>query len=217
MGKLRDSAVSALLLFLLALPGAAGATVSVSPSPSYNGSFTVQWTDSSGGATRAYLARRLNGGAWTKTTVTGTKSKAYSNLAVGSYGYKVQIYLYDAELKRELFEYETPATTVQVWKAVPGVPGTITGPSSNAAGSYALSWTEAPGLPTRYELTENSLLVYSGGSTGASVTGRAPATYTYAVRACNPVGCGPYGTTFAVHVDASLTDGAPDHVLRATS
>lgn len=213
MGNLRVLTVSSLLLSLLAIPRTADATVSVSPSPSYTGSYTVQWTDPSGGATRAYLAASLNGGSWTKSTVTGTSSKAFSNMAVGSYAYKVQIYLYDAELKKELFEYETPATAVQVWKSVPGVPGLITGPSNSASGSYALSWSEAPGLPTRYELTENGALVYSGGSTGASITGKAPATYTYAARACNPVGCGPYGTTFSVHVDVSLTDGAPDHPL----
>lgn len=121
----------------LAAAGQAQASASVSPPVSTNGAFTVAWTDTSGGVVRAYLAQSTNGGAWAKTTVTGTLSKAYTGKAIGTYAYKVQIYLYGLELKKELFDHETNVATVQVTTlTAPGAPGAVTGPERSESGAY---------------------------------------------------------------------------------
>lgn len=72
------------ILGFLALPALASASVSVSTAISYNGAYTVSWTDASGFLTHANLFESVNGGAWVKTTVTGTTSKAYTGKAGGS-------------------------------------------------------------------------------------------------------------------------------------
>ena len=199
------------IVAVLLAPGAALGTVSIAPSPSYDGTYTVSWTDGSGGMTRAYLAESLNGGAWTKTTVTGTTSKAFTGRAVGDYAYKVQIYLYDGELRREIFEYETAPATVSVWKSVPAMPGATAGPASDDDGAYTLSWTKPPGVVTRYEVLENSFRI-SPDPTTTSVTraARAAGNWTYQVRACNALGCGPYNSVFSVLVISNLGTGVPN-------
>lgn len=139
------------LILVLSAPVVASALTSVSPTISTTGAYTVSWTDSSGGAIRAYLQQSFNGGAWAKTTVTGTTSRAYTGKPVGSYAYKLQVYEYDGELRQEIFQYETNVATVQVAAPqAPGVPGAPTGPALSESGAYTVSWTGATGvLPTR--------------------------------------------------------------------
>ncbi len=210
MGRARWLKAWLVLAMALVLPVQARATVSVTPAVSYTGSYTVAWTDASGGARRAYLAVSLNAGAWTKVTVTGATSKAYANQAVGTYTYKLQVYLYDAELKKELFEYETPVATVQVWKSVPAIPGPMAGPSQSGSGSYTLTWAAPPGVVTKYQVLENSLPLPDVVVPSLGVTGRPSGSYRYAVRACNGLGCSAYGTVFTVVVSLDLNTLAPN-------
>ncbi len=195
-------------MWLLA-PLAAGATISASPTATSSGNYTVSWTDASGGLTRAYLATSVNSGAWSKITVTGTYSKAYTARPAGTYRHKIQIYVYDGELRQEIFEYETNVVEVFVG-ASPGVPGAIAGPSTSSTGSYALTWGAATGSPTRYELLENGALAYSGPALSADLSGRPDGTHVYAVRACNPIGCGPTTATHQVAVARSLSASVPE-------
>ena len=198
MGQSMWLKVCLVVALFLAVPAVAEASVSVSPSVSTNGAYTVTWTDTSGGVVRAYLAASTNGGAWAKTTVTGTLSKAFTGKAVGTYAYKVQIYLYDAELKKELFDHETNVATVQVTTlAAPGAPGPLTGPARSESGAYSLAWGAASGTVTRYELTENGVNVYSGTALAAALTGRKDGGFTYQARACNAAGCGAWSTSLA--------------------
>jgi RHS repeat-associated protein len=207
---------AALLALALCWPLTADAAVTVSPSPSYTGSYTVTWTDTSGGNIRAYLAQRVNAGSWTKTTVTGTTSRAYTAMAVADYAYKVQIYSYDSELRKEIFEYETAAVTVQVWKSIPAAPGPITGPTVAESGTpYTLTWTAPAGVVTRYELLENGVKLPDLTTTSITRTSLAAGSYANQVRACNGLGCGPYTSVFTVTVPATLTTQVADGAFGA--
>ena len=106
--------VCAVAAMLVSGASTASANTAVSPTLTMSGSYTVSWTETSGGVIRAYLAESVNGGGWAKTTVTGTSSKAFTGKAIGTYAYKVQIYEYDYELRQEVFQYETNSATVQV-------------------------------------------------------------------------------------------------------
>lgn len=208
MAAIRSAVLATLLVGVAALPGSARGDSSVSPVTSCApGSYTVSWTEKSGGVWRAYLWESANGGTWSKTTVTGKYSKAFTGKPVGTYAYQVEIYFYDRELGGEVFDHETNVATAQVLApAAPGTPGAITGPPGSSTPSYALAWGAASGRVDRYELRENGALVFSGLALATTLTGRQNGTYTYAVRACNPFGCGPSTASHVVTVELSLTE-----------
>ncbi len=205
-----------LLILLNLVPALAGASTAVSPAVTMNGAYTVSWSEASGGAIRAYLQQSFNGGAWAKTTVTGTTSKAYTGKAVGSYAYKVQIYEYDYELRREVFQYETNVATVQVITAqAPGVPGTPTGPALSENGDYTVSWTGASGVVTHYELKEGGTTIYTGLELQKAVEDRPNGVYGYTVRACNSEGCSPPSAALNVSVELTLTATVEEPAIAA--
>jgi YD repeat-containing protein len=82
---------------------------------------------------------------------------------------------------------------------VPGMPASITVPSTSTSGTYTINWGTAAGTVTAYKLFEagNSNFtgeteVYSGGSGSTQLSGRGNGTYYYRVRACNGALCGPH-------------------------
>lgn len=97
---------------------------------------------------------------------------------------------------------------------VPTAPASITAPTTNTTGSYAVTWTapSSGAAPTRYELYEANNVSFSGqiriyNNTGLSFTtsGRVTGNYYYQARACNAIGCGGYATrTTPVAVTAAL-------------
>ncbi len=188
MAFIRSVAFAVAFAVVGGVPCVARASISVSPTIiTSGGSYTVSWTDTSGGYWHAYLRESVNGGTWSKTAVTGTYSKTYTGKPVGTYAYKVQIYFYDKELGGEDFDHETNVVTAQVVPAgAPGMPGAITGPDKPSTSSYTLSWGAASGAVTRYDLRENGVVAYgdsifadSAASTSASTGGwprRLPAT-----------------------------------------
>lgn len=102
---------------------------------------------------------------------------------------KVVIYRLDATGNREQVVSGT----------LPGVPASITVPSSSSSGSYTLSWGAATGTVTAYELYEatnpgfsGQALAYSGTALSAALSGRAVGTYYYRVRACLATECSDY-------------------------
>lgn len=104
---------------------------------------------------------------------------------------KVVIYRLDAAGNR----------TQLVSGTLPGVPASITVPSSSASGSYTISWGAATGTVTAYELYEatnsgfsGQAQVYSGTALSAALSGRAAGTYYYRVRACLDTECSGYRT-----------------------
>lgn len=84
---------------------------------------------------------------------------------------------------------------------LPGVPASITVPSSSGTGSYTVSWGAASGTVTAYELYEatnsgftGQVQVYSDTGTSLAISGKTNGSYYYRVRACNGSVCSGYRT-----------------------
>src|SRR5262245_2215896 len=104
------------------------------------GTYTVSWTASSGGQTRAYLLTSSG-----RINVTGTQSRTFTN-PPGTYTYRLQICIFEAEINQELCEPPGPEVTVLVTTAaVPGAPGNLAAAPAQNTGNFTLSWTTAPG------------------------------------------------------------------------
>jgi YD repeat-containing protein len=83
--------------------------------------------------------------------------------------------------------------------APPGIPASITVPSSSSTGSYTVSWGAASGTLTAYALYEatnsgfsGETLAYSGTALSLAISGKSNGTYYYRVRACNGSLCSGY-------------------------
>lgn len=110
----------------------------------------------------------------------------------------------------------TATVSINAGTPAPGVPASITVPTEDADGSYAVSWTAASGPVTAYELYEarssdfsGATLLFSGSALSYGTAGRAAGDWFYRVRACNGAMCSGYRTaTNAVRV-LPIAPGAP--------
>lgn len=91
--------------------------------------------------------------------------------------------------------------TEDATRTPPGVPSSITVPSSSTTGNYTITWGTASGTLTAYELYEattssfsGQVLAYSGTGTSKAISGKGNGTYYYRVRACNGSACSDYRT-----------------------
>lgn len=85
--------------------------------------------------------------------------------------------------------------------APPGIPASITVPSSSSTGSYTITWGTSTGNVTAYQLYEatnsgfpGETLAYSGSALSKAISGKGNGTYYYRVRACNGALCSGYRT-----------------------
>ncbi len=102
----------------------------------------------------------------------------------------------------------TASKSISVVYRAPGLPGSISGPSTASNGSYTISWNPASGTVTQYQLQERR----NGGSWSAVYTGTSrshPYTktqnnyYDYRVRACNNGACSSYTSNKRVTIPAA--------------
>lgn len=104
--------------------------------------------------------------------------------------------------KRVIYRLDAAGNRTQVVSGtLPGVPSSITVPSSSASGSYAIGWGPATGTVTAYNLYEatntgfsGQQLVYTGTALSTAFSGRGNGTYYYRVRACFDEDCSAYRT-----------------------
>ncbi|WP_340648269.1 hypothetical protein, partial [Pseudoxanthomonas winnipegensis] len=91
------------------------------------------------------------------------------------------------------------ATVAVMIPTPPSGAPSVSAPGSSNIGSYTVSWTGV-GDATSYELQENGSTIYSGGDLSTGVSGRGTGNYSYAARACNSVGCGPWSSATSTTV-----------------
>jgi len=111
---------------------------------------------------------------------------------------------------------------------LPGVPPSISVPSSSTTGAYTISWGTASGTVTAYELYEatnsgfsGQSKVYSGTALSTALSGRTNGTYYYRVRACFDSDCGGYraganGVTVTIAAPPSIQTLNPSIQVGAT-
>ncbi|TMN19477.1 RHS repeat protein [Pseudoxanthomonas sp. X-1] len=179
------------------------ATASV-PASNGTGAYTVSWTAVTDATTYTLQEKVGSAGAWTTVYNGSTTSYGASGKGTSVYSYRVQ-----ACAGSTCGGWSNEATVAVTLPSAPSAAPSVSAPASSSNGAYSISWTSV-NTATSYEVTENGSGLYSGGGLSTSVSGRGTANYTYAARACNSVGCGPWsaGATVAVTIPTPPS-GAP--------
>ncbi|PZP60430.1 MAG: wall-associated protein [Pseudoxanthomonas spadix] len=179
------------------------ATASV-PASNGTGAYTVSWTAVTDATTYTLQEKVGSAGAWTTVYSGSTTSYGASGKGTSVYSYRVQ-----ACAGSTCGGWSNEATVAVTLPSAPSAAPSVSAPASSSNGAYSISWTSV-NTATSYEVTENGGGLYSGGGLSTSVSGRGTANYTYAARACNSVGCGPWsaGATVAVTIPTPPS-GAP--------
>ncbi|BFI94616.1 MAG: hypothetical protein RSP_01260 [Rhodanobacter sp.] len=172
------------------------APTSLSVPTTSSGNVAVSWPASST-ATNYTLQHHLGTGTWsTAYSGSGTSTTVVEG-ATGSYGYRVQA----CNASGCSGWTGSGAVTVTI---PPASAPSLSVPSSNATGSYTVSWTGISGAAS-YTLQEqfnggswSTIQANSSISWGAS--GKGSGTYSYRVQACNAGGCGPWSSAGSVSV-----------------
>jgi YD repeat-containing protein len=162
---------------------------------SFGGSYTVSW-GAVGGASTYRLEESTNGSGWTLVVNAASQSQGFSGKSTGNYSYRAQ-----GCNGAGCGPYSGNAT-VEVIQP-PGVPS-LSVPSSNSTGNYAVSWTAVP-MTVVYNMEQNAnnagwVMLQSEGSTTRNLAGVLLGTYEYRVKACNAAGCGGYSNVGTIVV-----------------
>lgn len=159
------------------------------PSTNNNGSFSVSWGASSGRVSKYDLDRQLGTGSWTNVSDSTSLYSTQSGLADGSYNYRVRAC-------NTVGSY----TNCSGWRTgsvntarAPGVPAFLDVPTSDADGTFPVTWGTSTGSVTKYDLdrqlgTGSWANVYDNTGLSSPQSGLADGSYNYRVRACNTVG-----------------------------
>ena len=189
---------------LCALFSAYASALTVSPSPSSTGSYTVVSTMS------LTIQEKVGSGNFT-TVCSYCYSKAFSGKPVGTYQYRTGVSYYWGGWQWSTVE---GPVSVQVVPNVPNVPGPINAPSTDNDGAYTVSWGAATGAAT-YQLLErpNGIPTWAEvQNTSALIkafSGKTSNSYYYVVRACNTSGCSAYAAQKTVVVSLLQPPGVP--------
>uniref|UniRef100_UPI000FCA820E SpvB/TcaC N-terminal domain-containing protein n=1 Tax=Pseudidiomarina mangrovi TaxID=2487133 RepID=UPI000FCA820E len=192
-------------------------SISVSPSISHDGHYTVSWSAASGMVTSGfdtwgYELHEFNSGVLTQTLLISPTATTYavSGQSNGSYQYQVRgCNLQGGE------PYCGPHSSISNTVVVDtGVmpPSSILAPTAiNSDGAYTISWGSSSTSAVTYELEERFkpygspvvhswTQIYAGTALSKSVSGRTDGEWEYQVRACNSASCSAYLTANAVTV-----------------
>lgn len=180
-------------------------TALTAPASSSTGNYTVSFKTSAWGT--HYLQEKKNSGSWgnIKTYVTApngttsypsiTRNVSVSGRTSATYSYRVR-FVAPSESTLSSGYSNTKVTVVSI---VPGIPSSISAPSSDNNGAFTVSWGTASGTVASYKLEQQVdsgvwSEIYNGTGTLQPLTGLADGTYKYRVKACNSSGCSGYRT-----------------------
>jgi len=208
--RLRTVLIMFSLLVSVVVHGGTFTNVSTSltaPATSSTGNFTVTFKTEAQGT--HYLQQKKNSGSWVNVnsyvtdsngwqTVT-SRSVSRSGLAAATYSYRVKFVPHPVAVSHFGSSVLYSNTKITVVSIVPGIPPSISAPSTDSNGAFTVSWGGASGTVTSYKLEQQVnggswSQIYSGTSLSKAVSGLADGTYRYRVRACNNSGCSGYRT-----------------------
>ncbi|WP_317930587.1 hypothetical protein [Halioxenophilus sp. WMMB6] len=178
--------------FTVLLPPAAPSSITVPTSTDADGTFTVSWS-SAATATSYQLQQRLNGGSWATIANQAGTSVARSNLANGSYVYRVKA----CNLTCSGWKTSTSVTVLH-----PPAAPSLTLPTLVGDGNFTVSWSSV-NTATSYVLQRkigsgSYSNVYSGNATSQSYSNQTENSYSFRVHACNASGCSGWATKTVV-------------------
>ena len=167
------------------------------------GSHTV--TFKTGAFGTYYLQEKKNSGSWVNVYSHATTAENYQTVTTRSvsltgrtsatYTYRVKFVAGEGSTLGTLY-----SNTKTVFVAItPGVPASISAPSTDNNGAFTISWGAGSGTITSYKLQQKIgsgswSQIYSGTIRSKAVSGLADGTYKYRVKACNSAGCSGYKT-----------------------
>ncbi len=150
---------------------------------STNGVYALNWS-ASPGATVYNLLENINGAGWNAVQYSAAQSWSTSGRANGTYYYLVQ----GCNASGCTNWSNQVAVTVSNVPPTPPRPTASVHVVNTIKRTVRVDWAAQP-YATRYELTENNVLVANDSALFYSHLQEAGSRLTYAVRACNAVGC----------------------------
>ena len=164
-----------------------------------NGAYTVTWGGSAGDVSAYELQEQTNSGSFSTIQNVLSNSRSISGKGNGNYGYRVRA------CNGTGCSSWTSTYTVGVIRT-PGVPSSISAPSTDSDGSYTVSWGLASGIVTSYKLQEqvgsgNWSTIQNTNVFSRSITGKSNGNYSYRVQACNSLSCSGWSSTRTVTVN----------------
>lgn len=172
------------------------------PTTSINGVVAVQWSSIAGSV--RYELERAAAQGWAQIYSGAALSFNEQGLASGIHRYRVRTC---NAAGCSAWSAEAATTMVRV----PAVAPVIALSSTQASGTYSVSWSAIANAAT-YTLQEQSAggswaVAYSGEARSFAVSGKGNGTWSYRTQACNAAGCGPFSVVSATEV--LLPPGAP--------
>ncbi len=187
------------------VPGAFSAT----PNPAtVNTAFTVKWSSVTGAATYR-LEEKSAAGSWSEIQNQSGTSRLIGGKPLGAWAYRVRACRHATDTA-----YCGLYADLVVVVRLPSPPTPTVTWAPNSIDTYTVSWGGVTGA-TRYRLEEarngSWSEIQSQAGTSRLISGKAPGSYGYKVRACsgtNESDCGDYSGTLTVTVDPP--PGIPD-------
>ena len=192
-----------------------GTPSSISAPTPHDGDFTVSWGIASGSITQYELEQRVNSGDYTNVYTGTATSQSILVAGAGSYYYRVRgCKAVGSNVSCSGWQTTSSASIA----AVPGSVPSLSGPTSNASGSYSVSWGGVTNS-RKYTLQERTgtgswATLQDTSATSRSVSGKGSNTYGYRIRACNNIGCTAYSAE--KRIDVALTPGMPSSINAPT-
>jgi hypothetical protein len=186
---------------LVTLPSGTPSSISV-PGTSNTGSYSVSWGTASGQVTAYEVYEATNSGfSGASLVYNSTGSSVGLSRGNGTYYYRAR-----ACNSGACSGYTSTVSIVVTLP--PGAPPSLTVPSADLDGNYAVQWAASSGTVSAYQLYEaansgfsGEVLVYNNFGTGANILGKLNGTYYYRVRACYNGQCSGFTTTNSVTVN----------------
>lgn len=173
--------------------------ISVNPTTSTNGAYTVTWTPV-GGATSYVLYEQVSG-TWTPVPGVSGTSKQFTSRSNGDYPYYA--------VACNASGCSAPSSTVTAHVALvspPGVPTVSASPNPSDDGNYTVTWTTVSGTGITYILEGSSssapgnwqvLLTNTTGTTWSPSSPKPDGSHGYRAKACKPGNiCGNWSNTY---------------------
>jgi hypothetical protein len=177
------------------------------------GTYTVSWTETSGGSQRAYLLETAPGRT-TRIRVTGTNSRTFTQ-PPGTYRYRLELCTFEPELDQELCDPPGAEVIVTVTSA-PTLPPLVA--PATSTGTYQVSWSATSGGQQRAYLEQHDGQQWTRfnvtGANSRSFT-NPPGTYAYRLQLCffepelKRELCEEYSAEVTVVVTGSSVPGPP--------
>lgn len=168
------------------------------PATSSTGNYTATWD----GGSQQQLMEKFNSGSFNVVYSGTAGTKSFTGKSNGTYTYYVR---WEFCFFGECDWHASYSDSIVVSVPPPATPSAIQGPSTDADGTFTLTWGGVSDADS-YKLQRNLngggwMTIQNTASTTRNETGLSDGTYNYQVSACNTGGCSSWTATKTVEVN----------------